>query len=274
MPGDVVAEGVAVGHDVGERVAPLAGQVDGPVAAVEGPDGPPDDPPPEPEGQHREEDAPGVEPAGRGGDQGDADDALAEELRVLLGEADDAHAAHGVADEDDRAGGGLLDDPQQVLAELVDGGVLLRGARGPAVGALVVEHRAHLAAVAGALEVPAVHVHRVAVGEDDRRSPVASRWCSVGSTSSTSVCRSTASSAMTWSGVERSEPNGVSSPTPRWAMTRLRWATTPAAAPAAARPAAAPITRRPMCPRAPLMRVLRPRGVGPGGRRPASRSRS
>ena len=81
--------------------------------------------PPMPMGSIGEEDPAGVEPAGGGGDQGDADDAVAEELGVLLGEADDAHPAHGVADEHDRAGRGLLDDPQQVVAELLDGRVLL-----------------------------------------------------------------------------------------------------------------------------------------------------
>ena len=42
------------------------------------------------------------QPAGGGRDQGDAGDPVAEQLGVLLGERDDRHAAHRVADQDDR----------------------------------------------------------------------------------------------------------------------------------------------------------------------------
>ena len=60
----------------------------------------------------------------------DADDPVAEQLGVLLGEGDDRHAAHRVADEDDRAvGHDVLEDRLQVVAELVDGRVALAATR-------------------------------------------------------------------------------------------------------------------------------------------------
>ena len=80
-------------------------------------------------GQQRQHDPVRVDAAGGGADQADADDPVAEQLGVLLGQRDDRHAAHRVADEHDRpVGHGLVDDAQQVAAELLDGGVLLVGA--------------------------------------------------------------------------------------------------------------------------------------------------
>ena len=61
----------------------------------------------------------------------------------------------------------LLEHPQQVVAELVDGGVLPVRASGAAVRALVEEHHPVLAAEVRALEVPAVEAQRVAVHEHD-----------------------------------------------------------------------------------------------------------
>ena len=110
----------------------------------------------------------GVHAAGGGPDQADADDAVAEQLGVLLGQRDDGHAAHRVADQHDRAlGHGHVEHAQQVVAELLDVGVLLARPAGAAVGALVVEDGADQAAVGRALEVPRVLVERVAVHEDD-----------------------------------------------------------------------------------------------------------
>src|SRR5215218_10156061 len=54
-----------------------------------------------------------------------------------------------------------------------------------------------------------------------------------GSSSSASTWRGTPSSATTVSGWERSDPNGVVSPTPRRAITRRRWATRQTTEPAA-----------------------------------------
>ena len=120
-------------------------------------------------GQHRQQDPARVEAAGGGGDQADADDAVAEQLGVLLGEGNDRHAAHGVTDEDDRPlRDDVLEDRLEVAAELVDRGVVLGRAAGAAVRALVVVDRADQPAVGRALEVPAVEVERVAVAEDDR----------------------------------------------------------------------------------------------------------
>ena len=113
-----------------------------------------------------------VDPAGGGRDQADADDPVAEQLGVLLGQRDDGHPAHRVADQHDRAlGDDLVEDLLEVVAELVDGGVALGGAAGAAVRALVVVDGAHQAAVAGALEVPAVEVERVAVAEHHGQRP-------------------------------------------------------------------------------------------------------
>ena len=109
-----------------------------------------------------------VQPAGGRRDERDAGDPVAEQLGVLLGEGYHGHAAHRVPDQDQPSlGGDLVDDLAQVVAELVDGGVAWPGAAAAAVGALVVEHGADQAAVAGPLEVPAVEVERVAVHEHD-----------------------------------------------------------------------------------------------------------
>ena len=91
-------------------------------------------------GRHAEGDL--GQPTGRGRDQGDADDPLAEQLGVLLGQRHDRHAAHRVADQHDRPGRrGGLEHGEQVAAELVDGGVLVAPATGAAVAALVPEHQ-------------------------------------------------------------------------------------------------------------------------------------
>ena len=51
-------------------------------------------------------------------------DPVAEQLGVLLGQRDDGHPAHRVADQHDVAvGGDLVDHPLEVAAELVDRGV-------------------------------------------------------------------------------------------------------------------------------------------------------
>ena len=71
----------------------------------------------EPGRQQREQDPAGVEPAGRRRDQRDADDPVAEQLGVLLGQRDDRHAAHRVADQHDRAvAGDVVEDPLEVAA--------------------------------------------------------------------------------------------------------------------------------------------------------------
>ena len=54
-------------------------------------------------GQQRHEEPVRVQPTGGRRDQADPGDPLAEQLRVLLGQGDDRHAAHRVADEDDPA---------------------------------------------------------------------------------------------------------------------------------------------------------------------------
>ena len=115
-----VAEGVAVGDHVGDGVAPRAGEVDDPVAAVEGAHGAADEAAAEAERQHREQDPAGVEAAGRGRHEGGTDDRVAEQLGVVLGQGDDAHPAHRVADDDAASGDRVLDDAAQVVAELLD----------------------------------------------------------------------------------------------------------------------------------------------------------
>ena len=90
----------------------------------------------------------------------------------------------------------------------------VRRAAGAAVRALVVEDRPDQAAVAGALEVPAVEVERVAVARRPRSASAAPRSVRrrpppSAAYSSTSTCSGTPSSATTVIGVERSEPNGV-----------------------------------------------------------------
>ena len=122
----------------------------------------------QPRGQHRQDHPAHVETTGGRGDQADADDPVADQLGELLDQRDDRHAAHGVADQDDRAfRRGRVDDRPEVAPELLDRRVLAVGAPGAAVGALVVEDRAHQVAVGRALEVPAVEVEAEAVHEDD-----------------------------------------------------------------------------------------------------------
>ena len=136
---------------------------------VEGGEGPRRGPAQRPAGRggHAEGDL--GQPPGRGGDQGDADDPVAEQLRVLLGQRHDRHAAHRVADEHDRPGGrGGLEHGEQVVAELVDRGVLDRAAAGAAVAALVPEHQAAQVGQVAPLVVPAVLVEGQAVAEHDR----------------------------------------------------------------------------------------------------------
>ena len=61
------------------------------------------------------------------GKQRDADDPIAEQLRMLVGQRQDRHPAHRVTDEDDRtARRDGLQDGVQVLPELVDRAVLRR----------------------------------------------------------------------------------------------------------------------------------------------------
>ena len=233
-----VAERVAVGEHVGDGVAPRARDVDDPVTAVEGAHGATDEAAAEAERQHREQDPAGVQAAGRGRHEGGADDRVAEQLGVVLGQGDDAHPAHRVADDDAASGDRVLDDAAQVVAELLDRAVLLVGAGRPAVAALVVEDRAHLAAVGGALEVPAVEVERVAVDEDDGQVVV-------GGGHAAEVLRLVdldvevdarrrrrPRAARLWSA-----PNATSSPAARLPMTRF-WRAMPTAPAAAARPAA------------------------------------
>ena len=67
-----------------------------------------------------------MQPAGGGRDQPDADDPVAEQLGVLLGQRHDRHAAHRVPDQHDRpVGDEVVEDLLEVVAELVDGGVAL-----------------------------------------------------------------------------------------------------------------------------------------------------
>ena len=69
-------------------------------AAPQGRDRPVGEAAGEPGGQHRQQDPARVEAAGGGGDQADADHAVAEQLGELLGQRDDRHAAHRVPDQD------------------------------------------------------------------------------------------------------------------------------------------------------------------------------
>ncbi len=125
------------------------------------------EPPGEAGGQHRQQDPARVEAAGGGGDQADADHAVAEQLGELLGQRDDGHAAHRVPDQHHVAvGDHRVDHLLEVAPQLVDVGVLAAGAARAAVGALVVVDGADQSAVGRPLEVPAVQVEAEAVGED------------------------------------------------------------------------------------------------------------
>ena len=111
-----------------------------------------------------------LQAAGGGRDQRDARDPLGEQLRVPLGEGDDRHATHRVADQDDLAlRRDRLDHARRGRRRAgrwwrARGRDALRAA----VRALVVEHHPVLAAERLALEVPAVEVEGVAVHEDQR----------------------------------------------------------------------------------------------------------
>ena len=183
--------------------------------------------------------------SGRGGDECHGLYPVREQLRVPLGQGDDRHAAHRVADEYDVAlRRHLLDHPRQVVTELFDGRVLTVGPFRTAVRALVVEGHSVLAAERLALEVPAVQVERVAVHEDQCR--VVARppfpWA-YGVTSSTSACSTTPSLQVTSRRGEcRAPSRSASAPPARRVCTTLRSTTTPVAT--AARPAAARPPRR------------------------------
>ena len=167
LRGHLIAEREPVGDDRGDGGAGLAGGVDGAVTPLERGDGSAGDPAGQPGRQHRQQDPAGVQAAGRGRDQADADDPVTDQLGELLGERHDRHPAHGVSDQHDGAvGRHVVDHLLQVTAELVDGGVRTVGAAGPAVRALVEVDRADQSAVGGALEVPAVEVEAQPVDED------------------------------------------------------------------------------------------------------------
>ena len=126
----------------------------------------------DPADQRRQAELRLVDQPARGGDQRDTDDPLVEHLGVDLRERHDRHAAHRVADEDDRpVGHRLVEHRAQRLAErrqLVLAGLQLAG---PAVAGLVVEDHAVVTAGAErlALEVERAHVEAEAVHEDDGR---------------------------------------------------------------------------------------------------------
>ena len=277
-----LAERVAVGDDVGDGVAPRAGDVDDLVAAVEGAHGAPDEPAAEAERQHREQDR----GRGRGRRPWSRSSAAPTTLSpnssgccsasemTLIPPIEWPTTTH-------RPGDGVLDDAAQVVAELVDGAVLLVGAGRAAVAALVVEDGAHLAAVGGALEVPAVEVQRVAVHEDHGQVVVGGGHAAeVGRLVDLDVqvdARRRRRPRAARCGARRTPRR---SPAARLPMTRF-WRAMPTAPAAAARPAA-PTTVPKMRPlmlngvpsgRCPGQVSCR-RGGGPAGRRPGSRSRS
>ena len=164
----LVAEREQVGDDAGHRAADPPGPVDAAVAAGQGPDRAVGQLAAELGREHGQQDPARVEPAGGRRDEADADDPVADQLGVLLGEGDDRHAAHRMTDQDDRAfGHDVVEDGPEVVAELLDRRVAVGRAPGAAVRALVVVDGADQPAVGRALEVPAVEVERVAVAEDD-----------------------------------------------------------------------------------------------------------
>jgi hypothetical protein len=112
---------------------------------------------------------PGLDqPARRGGEQEDADHPAAEQLRALAGERHHAHAAHGVAGQHHRPGGGdRVEDLAQVAPGAVDRGVGQPRPPGPPVAALVPEHQPGPAAQGGALDLPLGEARGEPVGEDD-----------------------------------------------------------------------------------------------------------
>ena len=131
------------------------------------------------------------EPAGRGGQQEDADDAVAEQLRPLPGQGEDAHPAHRVPGQHHRAGRG---DGVEDLAEVAPGAVDRRGGQlrpaRPAVAALVPEHQPRPVPQRRPLQLPLGQPGGEPVREDDGdagRPP----------TPSTSTCSGTPSSVVT-----------------------------------------------------------------------------
>src|SRR5699024_8975725 len=111
-------------------------------------------------------------PAGARGDEGRPRHPLAGELPVATSEADDRHATHRVADEDDLAlRCRRVDDRPQVAPELVDGAVLEVADLGQAVVALVVADDAvPLLDELPPLVDPRAEVEHEAVDEHDGRA--------------------------------------------------------------------------------------------------------
>jgi hypothetical protein len=178
-----VAERQPVGRHERHRLADPAEPVDHAVAAREGGDEALRCLAADGRGQQWQDDPVGLHAAGSRRDQPDAHDPVAEDVRVLLGQGDDRHPTHRVADEHDRSvGHRLVDDPHQVAAALLDGGVVLLGATGSPVGTLVEEDRAHQPPVGGPLEVPRVEVEGVAVHEHHRQLRVAAPCSQAGAT--------------------------------------------------------------------------------------------
>ena len=106
--------------------------------------------------------------AGRRGEQEGADDAVAEELRPLAGQRQDAHAAHRVPGQHHRPGrGDGVEHLAEVAAGAVDRGLgQLRPAR-PAVAALVPEHQPRPVPQRGPLQLPLGQPGGEPVREDD-----------------------------------------------------------------------------------------------------------
>jgi hypothetical protein len=109
------------------------------------------------------------QPAGRCRQQGDADDPVAEQLGMQIGERQHSHATHRMADQDDRATVAChpIDHPVEILAELVDGGPLRPAAYRTAVAALVEEDQPAEIGEITPLVMPGVLVEGVPVDKDD-----------------------------------------------------------------------------------------------------------
>lgn len=103
-----------------------------------------------------------------GGQQGDAGDPVAEEVRAEAGEGQHGHAPHRVADHHDAARSAQrVDDLAEVAAQALDGG---RPEAGPATGpvaALVVADESYVTPQGSPLAVEHRATGREAVGEDD-----------------------------------------------------------------------------------------------------------
>ena len=111
------------------------------------------------------------QPAGGGTDERDPGDALTDQLGVLLGEGHEGHPAHGVPGQHDRTRGGhVVQDREQVLPELLDGGPLGRRTARATVTALVVGDDPEVGAGGDErsdLVVPQAVGQHVAVGQHD-----------------------------------------------------------------------------------------------------------